>query len=162
VMTRVSVMPSLAVVTHGRFQERGGALGLLVREDVGESDARDGVDAGVHIFPAYAGNAVAQNCICLLGPVLRPRRAVGHRSARALFEAFNPNFSTPFYYTMVNACSEPKPWIAGSWSFPAPITVTGWLHHGDYAGQSDIMQAGERRCGPAPAESRDQESVSRR
>ena len=33
-------------------------------------------------------------------------------------------------------CSGTKPWIAGSWSFPAEIAMAGWWRHRDYARRS--------------------------
>ena len=42
-------------------------------------------------------------------------------------------------------CSETQLWTAGRWSFPALITVTGWLRHRDCGWQS--ARCIRSRCG---------------
>lgn len=65
-------------ITHGSLQEREGTLGLLVGEDVGESDARCIVDADMHVFPANAALVV------LAGPVAGDAMSDPIKAAEAL------------------------------------------------------------------------------
>ena len=55
----------------------------------------------------------------------------------ASMPAPRPDLGPPEPQDCKKTCSETQSWTAGLWSFPAVITVTGWVCHRDYAVRSE-------------------------